>query len=331
MVRWGVVGFGLHGVKRLVPAFALAEHSRLEAISRSTQARAEESARQFSVPLAFANPYELCASPQVDAVLVASIDARHLQDVLFAVEARKPVLCEKPMAMNAAQAEHMVRAARAAGVLLGVAHIFRFHESVNRIRELLQNGTIGRPLLARADFCYWGIGHARQWIRDAAIACGGPTADVGVHCIDTLRYILGEDVVSVSAQGYKPEGEALEESAVLGLEFAKGTLGSVSVSVRGQYRSPVEIVGEKGSIFADDGLTVERPIRIEVRTAQGTHSEEVSNHLSYARQLDSFALAAEGTHKFECPGEEGLANQRVLDAAYRSMKSGRRESCTITA
>src|SRR5437870_944264 len=107
MVRYGIIGFGLHAVKRMMPGFALASNSRVTALSRRDIGRARDSAAQFGIPLAFSSAEELCQSGEVDAVFVATPNARHLQDVLTAVSQGKPVLCEKPMAMNAEECRRM--------------------------------------------------------------------------------------------------------------------------------------------------------------------------------------------------------------------------------
>ena len=118
----------------------------------------------------------------------------------------------------------------------------------------------------------------------------------------------------------------LESAAALTLEFSRGTLGTVLVSFRAEYRTPLEFVGETGVLRAEDGLNVERPITLELRRAGViTETEQVSNRLAYAKQVDAFAAALEGKSTFPVPGEEGWQNQEILDAAYRGLKSGRVE------
>ncbi|MGC2197299.1 MAG: Gfo/Idh/MocA family oxidoreductase, partial [Terriglobales bacterium] len=126
MVRFGIVGFGLHAVRRLMPGFALARNCRVTALSRRDIAQARDSAAEYQIPLAFGSIADLCRSPEVDAVLVTTPNALHFPDVMMAIAHGKPVLCEKPMGMNAAECRQMVEAARSAQVLLGVAQVFRF-------------------------------------------------------------------------------------------------------------------------------------------------------------------------------------------------------------
>jgi predicted dehydrogenase len=328
MVRFGIVGFGLHAVKRMMPAFALAKNSKAVALSRRTMEKAKESSAQWNIPLAFDSAAELVRSPEVDAVFVTTPNKFHLPDVLTAVAAGKPVLCEKPLAINAGECKQMVEAARKANVAFGVAHIFRFEDSVASIRKRIQAGQIGTPILARSEFCFpGGAEHPRKWLHDMDVAGGGPIVDIGVHSIDTLRYILQDHIVKVSARGfYDKLSGPMEAAATLLLEFSRGTLATVSVSFRSSYRTPLEFVGTDGVLFADNGLTVERPINIQLlRNGQMVESETVSNTSAYAAMLDSFADSLEGKGRFRAPAEEGWQNQEVLDAAYRSMKSGNTE------
>jgi predicted dehydrogenase len=332
MIRFGIAGFGLHAVRRLMPGFALARNCRVVALSRRDSDKAREAARQFGIPhgFAFASTEELCRCSEVDAVLVTTPNACHLRDVLAAVAARKPVLCEKPMGMGADECRQMVEAAHNAGVLLGVAQVFRFADGTARFRELIAAGDIGRPIFARAEFSYPGSGHARTWLYNRSIAGGGPIADVGVHCIDALRYILQDEPRRVSALGRSDEGSGdVEAAAVLTLQFRRGTLATVLVSTRAHYRTPLEIVGDAGVLRADDALNVERPVKLELwRGGHLAAEETVSNQLAYARQVDAFAAAVEGREEFPVPGRQGWHNQIILDAAYRSLSSGKSERVT---
>ena len=310
-----------------MPGFLLARSCRVTALSRRDMAKARASAQEYKIPLAFDSAADLCRSSEIDAVLVTTPNSLHLADVLTALEHGKPVLCEKPMGMNAGECRQMVEAARNAGVLLGVAQVFRFEDSTARMRERIAAGQIGRPIFARSEFSYSAGTHPRKWLTDPALAGGGPIADIGVHCVDALRYVLQDEVVRVTARGmWDAASGGVEAAAVLALEFLRGTLGAVLVSMRSDYRTPIEFTGETGVLRADDGLNVERPINLQLRrNGIVVENELISNTFAYARQVDMFSAAVRREAKFPAPGEEGWQNQEILDAAFRSLNSGRAE------
>src|ERR1035441_1248509 len=135
MIRYGILGFGLHAVRRLMPGFALASNSRVTALSRRDVKQAQASAAEYKIPHAFDSAADLCRSPEVDAIFVATPDYSHFKDVLLAIESGKPVLCEKPMGMNAGECRQMVEAARRAKLLLGVAQVFRLDRKSTRLNS----------------------------------------------------------------------------------------------------------------------------------------------------------------------------------------------------
>lgn len=318
MVRFGIAGFGLFAEKRLAPAFEHTRHAQLVALTRRDPQRARESAARFGVPHAFTSSEELCRCPDVDAVFVATPNACHVRDTLTALRYGRPVLCEKPMAMNAAECRRMIEAAHDAGVPLGVGQVFRFAATVRSMRARVAAGQIGTPIHARAEFCYMGRGHARTWIHDRSIAGGGAIMDVGVHCVDALRFILQDQVEHVDARAaFDDESRDVDASAVAALQFRRGALASVMVSMRTHYRTTLEIVGENGVLRANDALAVDQPVKLELLRGAGVvEAEELSNADVFAQQFDSFALAVEERGELVCSGEEGLKNQLVLDAAY---------------
>ena len=327
MVRYGILGFGLHAVRRLVPGFALSRNSCLTALSRRDKKLAEASASEYKITHAFDSATDLCRCPEVDVVLIATPNCFHVNHVLLALQSGKPVLCEKPMGFNSEECRTMVEKARKHNLLLGVAQVFRFESTTAAFRERVSAGQIGNPIFARAEFSFPGRTHARTWLADRKIAGGGPIADVGVHCVDALRYILGDEVIRVGATAASDGNSSeVEAAALLSLQFGRGTLATVSVSTRAEYRTPFEIVGDSGALRADDAFSVERPVELELRRAgRVVERESVSNADAFARQLDSFSAAVEGKAEFPVPGEEGWQNQEIIDAAYRSLRSGRAE------
>jgi len=324
VTRFGILGFGHHGDRRLMPGFQGARRATVSALSRRSMEKALATAQRYAIPHAFDSKEALCRCPDVDAVLVTTPNNEHYADVLLALSCGKPVLCEKPMAMDANEAEQMVRAAHAARLSLGIAQVFRFEVGAQRLRERVAAGEIGRPVFARAEFSYQGRNHPRAWLLDRSISGGGPISDVGVHCLDALRFILDDEIVRVSTLGQSDaDSGSVEAAAVVSLGFSRGTLGVLQVSLRADYRTPLEIVGESGVLRADNALTVDFPVRIELwQSGKLVATEEVHNSGAYAAQVDAFAALLEDGTPFPVPAEEGWINQKVLDAAYSSMDNG---------
>lgn len=325
-VRFAILGFGHHAVRRLVPAFAGCREASLRGAWRRNQEELGRNCAELGIAEAFRSREELCASDSIDAVFITSPDAMHKDDALLAFSHGKAVLCEKPVAMDAAQAEAMERAAAEAGVVYGVAQNFRWNRTLEWMRDEIARGTVGEPLLATAQFAYPAQKAPRTWITDPSLACGGPIGDVGVHCIDALRFVLGGEVESVDTVARRDalSGE-VEAIASLQMEMSRGVLATVTVSARSPYRTMLEVTGSEGVLVAENGLTVDRPVEVAVRRAgEIVERKTLDNGDAYTRMLDDFARAVRGEGSFSASGTDGVTNMRVLDAAYASWREGHR-------
>lgn len=324
MARYGILGFGHHAVRRLMQGFAGASDSNLVGMWRRDAAKAQENAREYSIPHVFETPLDLCKSQEIDVVFVASPDALHLEHTLLAARHGKHVLCEKPLAMNIGEAERMQATAENHGVRLGVAQNMRYNRSLARMREWISEGTLGKPVLAQAQFAYSAKSSPRTWIYNPTLALGGPIGDVGIHCIDALRYVLNTDVRAVATIAHVDEHSgSVESHAVVGLEFTSGVTGAVTVTTRSAYRTLVEVTCEHGVILCENGLTVDFPVEAVMRRgSEVLIRETISNADAYSRMLDGFSAWIKGHGQYLAPGIDGLHNQRVLDAAYQSWRDG---------
>jgi predicted dehydrogenase len=324
--RYGILGFGHHAAKRLMPAFRHTRHARAVGLWRRDPVKAAENAREFAIPHAFGSAEELCSSSEIDAVFVASPDVFHVEHTLLALAHGKAVLCEKPLAMNGGEAERMLEASSRAGRPLGVAQNMRYNTSVETMRRWIAEGRIGAPVMAHAQFCYETERSPRVWINDPSLACGGPVGDVGIHCIDTLIYVLGSEVSAVNTLAHQDaRSGAVESHAVVGLDFASGAMGAVTVSSRAGYRSLIEVTGESGLLSCESALTVDQPVTLTLRQGGKIVEEQtLSNADAFSRMLDGFALSLRGKAEYLATGEQGVRNQRTLDAAYLSWRTGAR-------
>jgi 1,5-anhydro-D-fructose reductase (1,5-anhydro-D-mannitol-forming) len=321
-IRYGIVGFGNFAERRILPAILSSPNAEIVAIQKRSLKEAQAKGVQYKIPLAFDSTETLAQHPDVDAVYIASAVCNHAADTLAVARAGKHVLVEKPMAMNTVEAEIMIDACRKHGVKLMVAHMIRFSPLLAYMKELIKSGTIGPVTFARVAFMFDVRTSKRSWIHNIKVAGGGPVFDIGVHCLDTLRFLLEDDVVSVKSRlAPLPTQETTEETATLALQFSRGTLGSIHCSFDAPYYYNVlEIIGQNGVLnaefFSRSNMTASlQIISGKNGTASSTQTEMVDVPNLYEQEITCFSESILNNTISPIPGEEGLKNQIVLDKA----------------
>jgi predicted dehydrogenase len=327
-VRYGIIGFGRFAEKTIAPAIMASPNSELVALQKRSASAAAEKARELGIEHAFDTAEALVRHPAVDAVFIVSANAAHCSETIAAARAGKHVLVEKPMAMNAGEAEQMIASCRSAGVRLMVGHMLRFSPLLARMRELVQSGGIGRPLFARADFVYDAKLSHRSWLYDRAIAGGGPVFDIGVHCLDTLRFVLDDEVTATEGLLVpEPTDAATEATALLQLRFSRGTPSSILCSYEVPFRRTfIEVIGADGGFSASyftvgDQVT---PLTIMRRGSDGLTEERIEQVTVpnlYVEEVTHFSDCIVRGREPLLSGENGLRNQLVLDAAMQQRRN----------
>ena len=246
MLNWVVIGIGDITTMRVIPAILSEPRSRLWGIVTRDPAKAAH----YEVN-AFTSLTEALASRDVNAVYVASPVFLHAPQTIESLRAGKHVLCEKPMAMNYAEACSMVEAAEAAGKTLGVAYYRRGYPKLQRARELLAQGAIGQPLLAYSTCHDWlpGEDAARTWLLDPALAGGGPLYDVGSHRIDVMNFLFGEPARVTAQFSNAVHALKVEDSATVMIEYRSQVRAIVDVRWNSRVpRDEFRIVGTNGEM-----------------------------------------------------------------------------------
>jgi len=319
-VRYGIIGFGIFAEKSLLPAFRQATQSELIALHKTQLDAAKAKAAQYGIPYFYDSPEGLVGNPAIDAVVIASPNALHAEHTILAAQAGKHILCEKPMAMNVEECQQMIDACRGHCVRLMVAHMVRFSPLVRKIREVIQSGRLGRVQFARCDFMFDARHSPRRWIFDRALARGGPAFDIGVHAIDTLRYVLSDEVEQTSAHLSPPPDEhTVERYAALLLKFSRGIFATVCCSFELPYRTCLEITGSEGTLTCYNFTLRNRELTLYLSrdsTSPPVETVTVPVNDFYVTEIDHFSECLRQGLEPEIPGEEGLNNQRVLDAIY---------------
>jgi predicted dehydrogenase len=328
-IRFGLIGFGAFAERSVLPAMRSVENVEIVALQKRSLAEAEAKAEANDIRLAFSTADALVSHPDVDAVFIVSANAAHCSATLAAARAGKHVIVEKPMAMNVPEAEQMIEGCKKAGVRLMVGHLTRFSPLLRHVRQTIQSGQLGTITYARADFVYNGGISRREWLHDRVVAGGGPVFDIGVHCLDSLRFILDDDVVAVSSVlSPSPTDSRTEESAMIGLKFSRGTVGAIFCSFCAPgRRKQLEVIGTKGVITAGDFTSSNQTGVVTTAFGSDTESGEIRTDSItvpnlVTEEVRHFCDSLIHDRALEIPGENGLANQRVLDAVFSAAAGG---------
>lgn len=323
-IRYGITGFGRFAEKATAPAIMNSHNSMLVALQNRSADKARASADAFGVSLAFSSVKEMVRHEEVDAIFIVSANSAHCEETILAAEAGKHVLCEKPMAMNEQECRKMIDACNSNNVLLMVGHMLRLSPLVHRMRDLVQSGVIGTVIRVNADFVYDARLSTRAWLVDPKVAGGGPTFDVGVHCLDTMRYILGAEVQSVDGILVpRPSDLTTELISQLLLRFADDVIGTVFTSYNSPLReSRIEILGTEARVTAIDFTVGGRvsELKIEKRNPASNPdliTEQIDVPNLYVEEVNHFSDSILNGSPALMTAENGLLNQRTLDAALR--------------
>ena len=246
MLNWIVIGIGDIATRRVIPAIQLESRSRLYGVVTRDPAKAAAYDAKIWTSLD-----DALSDSAVNAVYVATPVFLHAPQTIQSLRAGKHVLCEKPMAMNEAEARSMVNVAEESGRTLGVAYYRRTYPKVQRAKQLLEAGAIGKPLLAELTSHSWFDvkPSERSWLIDPAKAGGGPLFDIASHRIDVLNFFFGQPL-RVSAQlSNAVHHYAVEDNATVMIEYAGGVRGIVDVRWNSKIkRDECRIRGTEGEM-----------------------------------------------------------------------------------
>jgi 1,5-anhydro-D-fructose reductase (1,5-anhydro-D-mannitol-forming) len=233
MLNWIVVGIGDIAARRVIPAIQSEPRSCLYGlVTRDPGKAAPYKVRSW------ASIDEALSDSAVHAVYIATPVVLHAPQSIQALRAGKHVLCEKPMAMNETEARSMVHAAESSGRTLGVAYYRRTYPKMQRARELIAAGVIGKPVFAELTCHEWRdeTDSARSWLLDPAQAGGGPLYDIGSHRIDVLNFLFGEPQRATGYVSNAIHHYAVEDNATVMIDYAGGVRGIVDVRWNSKVR-----------------------------------------------------------------------------------------------
>ena len=286
------------------------------AVAARDPKRAREFADAHKIPRVLATYDDLVNDPALDVIYNPLPNSLHCEWTLAALRAGKHVLCEKPLASNAAEAERMTQAAAASGKILGEAFHYRYHPLADRIRALMTDGTLGRLVHVEGHF---SVPIPETNIRFDWSLAGGATMDLGCYPLHMIRYFSGltPRVISAKAEtGPKNIDIAME----VDLELAGGATAKMTCAMKKDsvINATFMARGERGEIRVINPIAPQRGHQLIVKTGAGEKTETVPGDTTFTHQLRAFVKAVRGEAKFPTDGAEGIINMRVIDDVYRA-------------
>lgn len=311
MLNWIVIGIGDITRRRVIPAIQAESRSGLYGlVTRDPAKAAPYNARTWPTL-----DQALC-DPEVQAVYVGTPVFLHGPQTMQSLRAGKHVLCEKPMAMNEAEARAMVTTAAEAGKTFGVAYYRRCYPKVQRARQLLAAGAIGQPLFAELTNHMWfdGTGY-RGWLFDPAQAGGGPLFDIASHRIDVLNFLFGQPQRVTAQISNAVQRYAVEDNATVMIEYANQVRGLVDV------RWNSRIVRDECRIRGTDGEMEMSPLNgPDLIYPGGRESLPVHSNV-HLPTIENFIDAIEGKAELLASGASSYWTDWITEQAVRSGKS----------
>ena len=319
-IRYGILGCGLFGTKTLLSAFKSTKESELIAITKREQAEAEFIAKQHSIPLYFSdNNRKEFLKQDLDAIYISTPNVWHLRDTREVLEAGKHVILEKPMAMNKEECLKIIDKEKETGLKVMIAQCMRFTPVLQYFKDLIQSKKMGKLVSITADFMSTGTDSKRKWKFSKEIAGGGAAFDLGVHMIDSIRYLAQSEIEEVELIKYshKESSNEIDLIASFVMRFKNDVIGRSTSSYFGPRITSLEIYCEKG--YARTYNWNLYPTNIEVfQLMDGKESRiEIFNSDFYAIEIDEFSKSIKTNSPVPVSSTEGLKNQKIIDLVNR--------------
>lgn len=326
---YAIVGLGTYA-DVILPRFAECRRSRVTALVSGSPEKAKRYAAQYGVPDRGLYTYEtfdtIRDNPDVDIVYVILPNGLHHEYTLRAAAAGKHVMCEKPMANTAAEAEAMIAACRAADRKLMIGYRSHF-EPVNReAMRIGRSGELGRLRIVSAETGF-NIGDPTQWRLNRALAGGGSLMDIGIYSLQAARYLTGEEPVAVSAvestDRSDPRFKEVEDTINFLLKFPSGVVANC-ISSYGSAHNRYRVVGTDGWLDAEPATAYRgNSLRVRRQGATVAVAQPPSATNQFSDMLDHLSQCVLTDTQPIVAGEEGLRDMRIIEAIYRSARENR--------
>jgi D-xylose 1-dehydrogenase (NADP+, D-xylono-1,5-lactone-forming) len=321
-VRWGVLSTAHIARTQLIPAIRRADQAEIVAIA-SRGSKVHDVAAELQIAKAYESYEELLDDHEIDAVYIPLPNHLHKEWVFKAAQKGKHVLCEKPIALTAQEAQEMVQACQEHGVKLMEAFMYQLHPQHQRVREIIESGEIGEVKLFKSSHSFFLEDRAGD-IRMKKEMGGGALYDVGCYSLHVLRSILQSEPVQVKGMGQLDSQTGVDLSSFLYLEMENGIPALIDCSFDMVSRNEYEVVGTKGSIKVPYAF---RPDinggigKVVVHHNGATREERIPGDI-YRLEVEHFSQAILHDNQPVQTGASSIQNMRVIDACYEAIHTG---------
>jgi predicted dehydrogenase len=329
-VKWGVLGVASIATRKVIPGMQRGAFSEIYAIASRDLGKAQESAKQLGIPKAYGSYEELLADKEIEAIYNPLPNHLHVPWTIKAAEAGKHVLCEKPIALNSAEAETLLAVRKRTRVKIGEAFMVKTYPQWLRVRELVQQKRIGELKSVVTVFSYFNrdaknVRHKVEW-------GGGGLLDIGCYPITLSRWFYGEEPKRVTGTLENDPHFGTDRLASAILEFSGGH-SIFTAGTQTNYFQRMTLLGTTGRIDIEIPFNApaNRPLQLTISDgmefAGGTKVvEEIPAADQYTIQGDAFSKAIRNNAEVPVPLEDSIANMRVIDAIFRSASNGKWET-----
>ncbi|TFZ68196.1 Gfo/Idh/MocA family oxidoreductase [Hymenobacter sp. UV11] len=332
-VGYAIVGLGHLTLAEILPAFGQCKHAKPVALVSGDPEKMAKAAKQYGIKPSSCYSYQtydkLKDNPEVQVIYIVLPNSMHHEFTLRGAKAGKHILCEKPMANSVKECEEMIEACNKAGKKLMIAYRIQYEPLNRAAMKLVRDKQYGQTKLIQMMNSQ-NQAHDQQWRHKKALAGGGALPDIGLYCLNTTRFLLGEEPNEVFAYTYSTPGDdrfkEIEENVSFTLRFPSGVI-SQCLSGYGSFNAKSYAVhAETGTIKMDPAFSYQGLQQQLVHAPKGKQvTEQPSNphKQQFALEMDHMAECVRDNKTPYTPGEEGLQDQRIMEAIYKSAKEGK--------
>ncbi|MDB5622213.1 MAG: Gfo/Idh/MocA family oxidoreductase [Devosia sp.] len=324
-IRWGILSTANIGMEKVTPGIMASAHSEVTAIASRDLGKAQAAAAKLGIPKAYGSYEELFADPEIDAIYNPLPNHLHVPMTVAAAKAGKHVLCEKPIALSAADAEHLRECPPDRIVL--EAFMIRFHPQWLRAREIIRSGELGEVRAINAVFTYFNDDAGN--VRNQAEIGGGGIMDIGCYPVTAARFLFESEPKRVVAMVERDPQFGTDRLASVLADFGDGRQLNFVCSTQAAGEQSVQVLGTKAKldIIIPFNAPANERTAITVDTGAPFDGSLARREIlpacdQYTEQAEAFALAVLGEKPLPWGIEDAISSMKVLDAIFASEKSG---------